>query len=96
MVGSQTINLTPNFVLGYNVYFTSPNEKCKFIFLYLHFEFFMIYKTLDLEQVYPCKFDPMIWDIPNSQSKNSSQKSEECFLFTPLMYLGLFLPEVYS
>lgn len=56
----------------------------------------MIYKTLDLEQVYPCKFDPMIWDIPNSQSKNSSQKSEECFLFTPLMYLGLFLPEVYS
>jgi hypothetical protein len=32
MVGSQTTNVTPNFVLGYNIYFTSPNEKCKFIF----------------------------------------------------------------
>lgn len=51
----------------------------------------MIYKTIDLDQVYPCKFDPKIWGIPNSQSSNSSHKSKECFLFIPPMYLGLFL-----
>lgn len=58
MVGSQTTNLTPNFVLGYNIYFTSPNEKCKFIcYIYILNFFYDIqiywFRTSLLLQIWP-------------------------------------------
>lgn len=58
MVGSQTTNLTPNFVLGYNIYFTSPNEKCKFIcYIYILNFFYDIqiywFQTSLLLQIWP-------------------------------------------
>jgi hypothetical protein len=97
MVGIQTTNLTPNFVLGYNVYFTSPNEKWKFSFLYLHFEFFYDIQnswfgtSLPL-QIWPKdlgyskfpkqKFITKVWRMFPFHSPN---------VFRPLSSLGLFL-----